>query len=91
MKYAVYCPADQTIQYLSSDRSLTVKHKDALLFSSLEKALKTSEEETIKALESNASRKYQTVPLRTALHCLFSIALVSDEQEFRARPDTWEA
>ncbi len=85
MKYALYEPADQTIVYHDINGHLTTRPADAKLYNTLEEA---------KAAQAYAHKAIPDVhpeghPYAGHLICEVSIEEIEDEDEFKARRDTW--
>ena len=97
MKYAIAHPADQTIAYVASYENgvvaTTIKHPEAKLYDNVGEASDTASELSIRQAlflargGHDGKREYSDdLILRWATHWVES---VEDEEEFRAREDTW--
>lgn len=97
MKYAIAHVADQTIEYIASYRdgepTSTFKHSKVKLYDNVGEASDDASELSIRQalfLERGGHDGKQDYPddfiLRVSVHWVES---VEDEEEFRARKDTW--
>jgi hypothetical protein len=79
MKYAIFLPADQTIEYWTGSEP-TINHKEAFLYSSKEEV--QSVVDNIHVIYGISLHPRDGLPWAT-------IEEVEDEEEFRSREDTW--
>ena len=89
MKYAIACVADQTWAYLDTKGSITAKHPEARLWDGLQEASIAACEAAAGDALYNRRMGSTDTDEELAQRCSYWLEAVEDEDEFRARKDTW--